>query len=287
MRHIHIVGCSPRSGTTLLAEMMVACFDIDRYAEHERQIHCLTSGSPRVYLTKWPGDVVVADLYVRVIPRLYVVVMIRDPRDIIVSRHGLRPDRYWTGLRFWKAYLPYVRRLRGHRRVTLVRYEDLVRDPNGVQQLLLQRMPWLTRRARFSGFHEVSRPSELSRIALGGLRPVSQSSIGKWKRNKPRVAGQQMLHGPITEDLIEFGYEPDATWREELAGAGLDLAASHWREYFRPGEVACRRRAAVRALPKAILGHSVVYRTVRRFYRGVKRRVRFGLERLSSRCDAP
>ena len=34
-RHLHIVACSPRSGTTLLHEAMVTCFRADKHYDHE------------------------------------------------------------------------------------------------------------------------------------------------------------------------------------------------------------------------------------------------------------
>ncbi len=36
---IHIVGCCPCAGTTLMAEMAIAYFEIDAYTEHEDSIY--------------------------------------------------------------------------------------------------------------------------------------------------------------------------------------------------------------------------------------------------------
>ena len=62
----------------------------------------------------------------------------RDPRDVIVSRHGQDRERYWTSLRIWKQRLPIVRALSGHDRFLLVRYEDLVADPDRVERHILE-----------------------------------------------------------------------------------------------------------------------------------------------------
>jgi hypothetical protein len=256
--------------------MMAVCFEIDQHSKHESRLYALPRGYPRTYLTKCPGDVLIADLFLPWVRRLHVIVMVRDPRDIVVSRHRARPDRYWAGLRYWKDYLPYVRKLQGHRRVSVVRYEDLVRDPDRVQDRLREELPFLTYCAAFSEFHRVSRASVASREALGGLRPVSRASIGNWRKHKPRLAGQLKIHGPITEQLIEFGYEKDSSWLRELDGVKPDLSASHWPEYFSPGELKARRKEASRRVPKVVVGHSVAYRTMRRGYRGLRRRVRSG-----------
>ena len=85
MKHIHITGTSPRTGTTLMAEAMIACFEIDEYTDHEDPIYSLPRGNPDIFLTKNPQDTLVAKSFLRLFPDLYIICMIRDPRDIIVS----------------------------------------------------------------------------------------------------------------------------------------------------------------------------------------------------------
>jgi hypothetical protein len=156
--------------------------------------------------------------------------MLRDPRDVIVSRHRNDPQRYWAPLRFWKRHAQVIRRLRHHRRFILVRYEDLVRNPDGVQEALVARMPFLKQRARFSDFHKLARPSAKSVAAMGSVRPINSASIGNWRNHLARVAGQIAIHGSISEELIAFGYEPDESWLAALKGVSPDLTPSHWPE---------------------------------------------------------
>jgi hypothetical protein len=232
MKRIHIVGCGPRSGTTLMAELMIACMNIDAHGVHEDSIHCPPPRGSRIFLTKKPVDILVVEPVLRVCPCLHVIYLLRDPRDMVCSRHGKASDRYWSSLTFWKTYTPHGRRLAGHRRFIAVRYEDLVADPDGVQSQLVERMPFLEKKALFSSFHKMSSPSKDSLDALGGVRPVSVSSVGSWRRHLPRVAGQLRLHGPITEDLIEYGYEKDDSWLGELDGVEPDLSPGHLPEHF-------------------------------------------------------
>lgn len=273
MRRIHVVGCSERSGTTLVAEMMVACFELDLHQEHETRIYTWPSGRARVYLTKRPRDIVVVEPILRIMPQLYIITMVRDPRDIIVSRHRACPDRYWASLQYWKAFTPYVRRLLDHPRVSTIRYEDLVSDPDRIQDELMERMPWLVKRAPFSEFHNLSRPSELSRAALGSVRPVSRASIGNWREHKPRVAGQLRTHGPITADLIEFGYESDSTWEEELEGVEPDLSDSHGPEFFTDEMERWRKGAGVKAA-WVLMGQYAPFRALHRVVVRVERAVK-------------
>jgi hypothetical protein len=278
MYRIHIVGCSPRSGTTLLAEMMTACFEIDLHVEHEAHVYAWPPARGDVFLTKHPGDIVAVEPALRLMPRLFVVVMVRDPRDIVCSRHRSDPDRYWCGLKYWKSYVPWIRRLRGHSRVTLVRYEDLVSDPDRVQEDLARAMPWLVRRAPFREFHSHAEASAGSRAALGGVRPVSRDSIGNWRSHKPRVAGQIRRHGSISADLIEFGYEEDEAWERELEGVEPDLEPSHWPEHD-TGTIEGRRRKAKMRAVWAVLGQLAAARALHRGAVRTERAIKRALRR--------
>ena len=104
MKRIHIVGSGPRTGTTFLAEMMIACFAIDVHTEHEDSIYTWLPYVGDIFLTKKPRDILVIEPVLRIMRNLYVIYMARDPRDMIVSKHEKDPDRYWANLKFWKTY---------------------------------------------------------------------------------------------------------------------------------------------------------------------------------------
>ncbi|MEN0002261.1 MAG: hypothetical protein AAF940_15390, partial [Pseudomonadota bacterium] len=90
--------------------------------------------------------------------------------------------------------------------------------------------------------------------ALRGVRPISTSSIGNWKNHLPRVAGQIALHGAITDELIEFGYEPDRSWEALLDGVTPDLADSHFKETERFAALLRQLRVLRRGYPPAVIG---------------------------------
>ena len=179
---------------------------------------------------KKPSDLEVAAPLLRIDSQLWFICMIRDPRDIIVSRHKKAPGKYWSNLIFWRTRFPLVQELIGHPNFVVVRYEDLVQDPHQVQKTLLQRMPFLKFRASFADFHETAQPPDDTLDALGSLRPIDTRSVGAWRRHKPRVAAQIALHGSIDDDLMEFGYETDSSWHQELKGVAPDNGESYWPE---------------------------------------------------------
>jgi len=246
VKRIHIVGC-PRSGTTLTLESMVQSFDIDGWSSKElvyAKALAVPDSAHRVYCSKQPRDFLVMVRLLPLEPDLHVVFLLRDPRDVVASRHKLDPGRYWTNLRIWKRALAAARRVFDHPRFVLLRYEDLVRDPEGTQAELARRLPFLTPTGPMREFSARADPSNQSLEALHELRPIDDRSIGRWRRHKPRVAGQIRQHGPVSDELIEFGYEEDAAWLEELEGVTPDLSPSHNPEHL---TLRLRWRHALRA----------------------------------------
>ena len=118
MQRIHVVGVSPRTGTTLLAECMTACFAIDAFEDHEAPLMKHRSRA-NIYLTKNPGDIWIVRPRLLVDPRFHVIAMLRDPRDVIVSRHLLDPNRYWAPLWFWKSRASLLKQLQQQKRCVL------------------------------------------------------------------------------------------------------------------------------------------------------------------------
>lgn len=232
MKRIHIVGTSPRTGTTLMAEAVKTCFKIDGYSKHEERLFARAPDQSDIFLSKSPKDIMIVGPSLKVDPDLWVICMLRDPRDIISSKHKKDPERYWAGLKFWNTYAPVAQKLKKHQRFFLIRYENFVSHPDRVQNLLCNNIPFLKKRLPFSEYHTAAQASGASKKALGGVRPIKPVSVGKWKKHKERVAGQLELHGQISSDLINFGYETTNKWLNELENISPDISPSHFPEYM-------------------------------------------------------
>ncbi|MEM6288237.1 MAG: sulfotransferase [Bacteroidota bacterium] len=252
-QRIHIVSCGPRTGTTLLAEAMRVCFDVDAWEDHEAGIFHRAPVGARAYLTKHPGDIFRVGPRLRVDPDFHVVYLLRDPRDIVTSRHRKAPDRYWASLRYWTTYTPEGDRLASHPRFTTVRYEDFASDPDAIQDRLAEALPFLRATTPFSRYHEAAVPSEDSVLALRGVRPIRPDSVGTWRDHLPRVKGQIEIHGSITDYLVRYGYEADSSWEACLDGVEPDLAPGYFGEHFRAGAVSRLQSGRYRAAAKAVL----------------------------------
>jgi hypothetical protein len=220
-QRIHIVG-PPRSGTTLMHALFSTCFSIDGVTAQEYRLWRRMPRQETLLVTKYPGDEAYAPMLLPLDQRLWFVFMLRDPRDLIVSRHGKEPERYWSNLRIWQQAMRIHDAMKTHPRFVVVRYEVLVRAPDDVQRRLVRRMDFLRPVVPFSEFHR-NPPDNITRsqqmqLAMRGIRAVSASNIGKWRAHLPRVKAQLEAHGCLADRLIALGYEADAAWRQALDG---------------------------------------------------------------------
>lgn len=218
MKRIHIIGSGPRSGTTLLTEVMATCFHIDHSCDHEAPIYEDQPDEGNCFLTKLPVDIESVALPLRFNKDLYVVCVVRDPRDSIASFHGSNSAAYFTSLRYWKFFVSKFGKVADHRNFIWFRYEDFVNDPDGIQHYLMTRIPFLEKRHDFSAYHLVAKPSSDSLNALKGVRPIAPVGVGAWKNHLSRVRQQVEIHGAISDEIIAFGYEKDREWEQMLAG---------------------------------------------------------------------
>ena len=232
-KHLHIVACSPRSGTTLLHEAMVTCFKVDKHYDHEVRFNLVTANDGDIVITKRPKDT----MYMPEViddPELYVLYVMRDPRDVIVSRHGKNKDMYYSNIRLFRELHAYAKTIANHERFLQVGYEEFVNRPDDVQQQIVSKFPWLETRYKFSEYHLHAEVSEKSKLAMNDVRPIAPTSVGKWHDNLPRIKAQQLTHGSLTPDLIDCGYETSDEWERVLDNVEPDFSRSRYPEnvYF-------------------------------------------------------
>jgi hypothetical protein len=229
-RHLHIVACSPRTGTTLLHEVIVTCFKIDKHYDHEIRFHLVTGEDGQLVITKRPKDTMYMPAVLDDDPELFVIYLLRDPRDTICSRHGKDKSIYYSNIRLWRQMHGYARQMQGHERFLEVRYEDFVSNPDATQQMIMKHFPWLEKKHAFSEYHEYAQVSEKSRTAMHSVRPIAPTSVGRWRQNLGRIKAQQMIHGSLTPELIECGYEDSDAWEKVLDDVEPDTTRSLYPE---------------------------------------------------------
>lgn len=224
MKHVHVTGISPRSGTTLMVELLTHCFAFDDYPDHEQSLLVHPVRDVETFCSKNPGrdDLRFAPMALRQNPDLWIIVMLRDPRDIIVSRHRRFSELYFSNLKEIQDRVRLLARISAHPRVLTVRYEDLVDEPDEVQSELSDKISFLEKTSSFSAFSGIAKPSDSAITALGGIRPISRNSIGRWRQELPRVKGQITRYGPIDDMLRVLGYVPGDDWPGVLESVAAD-----------------------------------------------------------------
>jgi hypothetical protein len=228
MKRLHITGC-PRSGTTLLVEMVRSCFRCDGAFEHETSVLKPVPPQASLYVTKLPGEFDILPMLMDADRNLHVIVCLRDPRAVIASMHANAPGCYATDYRTWQNCFRGMHSLQKSNRFLCVRYEDLVQAPDDVQRRIGSAFPWLERIGTFSAFHDKVSPSLEARQALNGIRRPETGRLQSWRGHLPRIKEELHYHPEMLRELVECGYEPDQKWAIVLDSVPL-REHKVWRE---------------------------------------------------------
>ena len=218
MKRLHIVGC-PRSGTTLLMELISTCFESSGFCSHETSIFSppdIDDGD--LYISKQPNDIKQIQHIFPRDPNLHIIYLGRDPRAVITSKHRENPQQYFCNYRVWSECDTAANLYRDQHRFLRLRYEDMVADPNQLQTTISSHFEFLIQKHLFSDYNHYARPSEQSTRAMHGSRDVDQQSLKKWQEHLPRIVEQFARHPTLAKSLIRLGYENDEQWLELLQG---------------------------------------------------------------------
>ena len=230
-------------------ELMWGSFVFSGRAEHEASLLNPPPAGESIYLSKKPPDTTRIERAFRADEETFLIGMLRDPRAVVTSRHESRPGVYFRGFRHWRDCARAIRGLESHRRCLVVRFEDLVTEPDAVQEAIGQRFRFLKRRARFKDYPAGAETGTRAAQSLGGVRSLDASRITGWKDHLPRVRAQLDAHPDLASSLVEFGYERDAAWTEQLEGVSPHVQSYKERapHLFKRWETALRYRLRTRA----------------------------------------
>jgi len=226
MPHLVIAGC-PRSGTSLLMHSIRRldnCFVADgecmydqRAADYMRDVRCDLPVAWTV--TKRPRDFERLPSILSADPEARGLVILRDGRDVVCSRHPKKPDLYIVNPKRWHSYARLLHTLHRDERIYALRYEKFVSDYEWHMREIAQWMgcplvgTWADVCDQLDPLNPVVQ-------AMNGVRPVSRGRIGVWR--DPEHAERVLRVGNIlTEQLLAWGYEQDPHWMRRItAGHG-------------------------------------------------------------------
>jgi len=255
-RRIHIVGSGPRTGTTLLTEVMRVCYNFDFVSEHEDSI-CRSNlnigKSHRNILTKHPSELYGIENPLKFDPNLFVICIIRDPRDMVSSFHGKFPNQYWASLRYWKLFLKTYEKLERHPRIMFIKYEDFTTQPNLIQERINKAFPFLEQKSSFDEYHLYASPSKRSLNALKTMRPIESKGVGNWRNHLPRIKQQISVHGDISKSLIKFDYETDTNWLQLLDDVDIEKFNTKTQEFYDKKSLFSKRKTSYLATLKILI----------------------------------
>ena len=250
-RRVHLCVCGyPRSGTTLLYNMLCSTLEGFNYEDYE-ETSLKTLRRFDNHVSKLPFDVLkLGEFYRHNIfnKRIFSIVMMRDPRDLVTSVHAQLPGHYFIGydyslkrksrgpdgepdpvgpgIRDVAEAIEGLDAVRGME-CRVLKYEELIADPDRIQGELASRLG-LRFKARFS---EVSGERRTGGVKYAGRhRPVDPSLVkvdrdltrefeGRWRRpeHRARLLEQFGRHPQLLELLHRYGYETDHHWFDELS----------------------------------------------------------------------
>jgi mRNA-degrading endonuclease RelE of RelBE toxin-antitoxin system len=218
--HVLVCGGS-RSGTTLLKLLLEVA--MPRARRFRREIRAWRAATSRlrnheVMITKRPRDVDdlprIRELYAGRRTQLRIIIMIRDPRDILTSSHvkSAHERPYHISIPEWNHSYEHVIKHSNDPDVMLVRYEDLVTNTGPIESRLES---FIGERFEqpFSSF--VDRvPTGFETRALNGLRPIDAHGIARWRRPEHRERIEQLLRElpDFPQQIVQLGYERDREW---------------------------------------------------------------------------
>lgn len=178
-----------------------------------------------------------------------LVYLVRDPRDVVVSskRAVFNPYHPYFTARLWQEQQDTGAALLDRLppgTIRLLRYEDLLRDPEGVLRTLCDFIgeDWEPGVLRFFETPEARRCSSLSQSWVRTASPLQTGNSGRYRRElSPRQ--RALVEGICSRGMDRFGYETESV---DEAHPGLDPGRA--RRYYRWADLGMSLRAEARSL---------------------------------------
>jgi hypothetical protein len=142
---------------------------------------------------------------------VYAACMMRDPRGALLSRNPMyRPHIYQNQPSFWIRAAKAIQQLRFHKKVIVLRYEDLLGNSDYIQQQMMYKFGFKLRLPFSRCWKEFDKNDSGSIKAMHGARPIDPSRAKPWKialRENRDHLRRMFAQKPEMVPLMEsFGY---------------------------------------------------------------------------------
>jgi hypothetical protein len=132
--------------------------------------------------------------------------IIRDGRDVMLSKHPLAPDEYWISPERWVRDVKVGLKFKNHPQVLTIKYEDLILS---YRETIEEICDFIGEESTEELYSWVDHTNVQDNKAWDGtVKELHTESIGKWQRkeNKARVE-EVMQHEEVRKLLEELGYK--------------------------------------------------------------------------------
>ncbi|MFW6042833.1 MAG: sulfotransferase family protein [Marinilabiliaceae bacterium] len=227
---VFIGGCA-RSGTTLLLSVLSAhkeLFCVPREVSAFSEIGKDKGGNPfperidRLYTAflrykiqpeanrfceKTPRNVrSISEIDRFYAGRFRFIHVVRDGRDVVLSRHPKGADGYWVSPERWVNDVAEGLKYVDHPNVYTIKYEDLINDFEPTMKKVCDfiGIPWSEEMESWLENSRVQR-----NVAYFGrqVKPINNQSIGKWQKPESQDRVNYFLDYPGAKELLEkLGY---------------------------------------------------------------------------------
>lgn len=218
----HIVICGfPRTGSTLLYLMIATSIKRSQYFISERSALNMLKfrlHQEPILLTKRPDDILeysnITTAHKKMNVKSKLIIMIRDPRNIMTSIHSRKPGYYISSNRWLKIYNA-IDAIKSSDNVLVVKYEDLINRLDSVQNMVLGFCE-LKIKQDFGNYLN-SVPKNFDIDPLNGLRPLDSSLQNRWQapEHYDRIIYMLKEIPELSKYLIDLGYEVDDRWLDK------------------------------------------------------------------------
>lgn len=228
-----IIGGCPRSGTTLLSAILSAHPHIYSIPVETWAFCPLREGGgfnynaplriDRVYkylmmadeipaeCTRWcekspPNVLFFGKILKHFGKNVKLVNIVRDGRDVVLSRHPSDPDKFYVPVDKWVNYVKKGKEFEEHPQVFCVRYEDIIRDyENTLRKVCIFLEEEFV--SEFMRFPESSKVKTLQGQFKSDLGGIYVSSQGRWRREEFRDEVEAFMKNDEAVALLRhYGY---------------------------------------------------------------------------------
>ncbi len=209
-RRIYLMGCG-RSGTWLLTSLFSSFGNVSLVAKELpiEYFGLLQTNAPVLALKR---DRHAYQLVEEIPPSIEIVWIVRHPFDVLTSHNPMENRRYYIQpWRFLGEMLSLKYLVENKQaRTLIIKYEDLVQDPVGIEQRIAERFGLSIGFPPDQINEKFNAPLEAD-IAMHGQRKIDSASVGKFRNNPENIEYLRKILPRIEPVLTwvasEFSYD--------------------------------------------------------------------------------